>query len=136
MNSLLKMTANKTITPIKTTQSLIALYCGSRGDCTSAMRALHDMMTRVMAIDIFGPRYGTVPYYTPIPSPQRRNHRTIIILTYIIISRQIMAAALPPSVPAFRALKLGVVDCTFEIKSFDTESFLGVLLIRHLHLTG
>lgn len=30
MNSLLKMTANKSITPIKTTQSLIALYCGSR----------------------------------------------------------------------------------------------------------
>jgi len=58
MNSLLKMTANKTITPIKTTQSLIALYCGSRTGNKPIYRDTAIELAQHIANQGFGIVYG------------------------------------------------------------------------------
>ena len=58
MNSLLKMTANKSITPIKTTQSLIALYCGSRTGNKPIYRDTAIELAQHIATQGFGIVYG------------------------------------------------------------------------------
>ena len=58
MNSLLKMTANKSITPIKTTQSLIALYCGSRTGNKPIYRDTAIELAQHIANQGFGIVYG------------------------------------------------------------------------------
>ena len=58
MNSLLKMTANKSITPIKTTQSLIALYCGSRTGNKPIYREKAIELAQHIANQGFGIVYG------------------------------------------------------------------------------
>lgn len=58
MNSLLKMTANKTIPPIKTTQSLIALYCGSRTGNKPIYRDTAIELAQHIANQGFGIVYG------------------------------------------------------------------------------
>ncbi|MBP9787747.1 MAG: TIGR00730 family Rossman fold protein [Acinetobacter sp.] len=58
MNSLLKMTANKSIPPIKTTQSLIALYCGSRTGNKPIYRDTAIELAQHIANQGFGIVYG------------------------------------------------------------------------------
>jgi uncharacterized protein (TIGR00730 family) len=58
MNSLLKMAANKSITPIKTTQSLIALYCGSRTGNKPIYRDTAIELAQHIANQGFGIVYG------------------------------------------------------------------------------
>ncbi|MBH2002247.1 MAG: TIGR00730 family Rossman fold protein, partial [Moraxellaceae bacterium] len=58
MNSLLRMSEKKSITPIKTTQSLIALYCGSRTGNKPIYRNKAIELAQHIANQGFGIVYG------------------------------------------------------------------------------
>ena len=58
MNSIVKMTENNETSPIKTTQSLIALYCGSRAGNKPIYRDTAIELTQHIATQGFGIVYG------------------------------------------------------------------------------
>ena len=58
MNSIVKMTENNEISPIKTTQSLIALYCGSRTGNKPIYRDTAIELAQHIATQGFGIVYG------------------------------------------------------------------------------
>lgn len=58
MNSIVKMTENNAISPIKTTQSLIALYCGSRAGNKPIYRDTAIELAQHIATQGFGIVYG------------------------------------------------------------------------------
>ena len=58
MNSIVKMTENNETSPIKTTQSLIALYCGSRTGNKPIYRDTAIELAQHIATQGFGIVYG------------------------------------------------------------------------------
>ncbi len=58
MNSIVKMTENNATSPIKTTQSLIALYCGSRAGTKPIYRDTAIELAQHIATQGFGIVYG------------------------------------------------------------------------------
>ena len=58
MNSIVKMTENNATSPIKTTQSLIALYCGSRAGNKPIYRDTAIELAQHIATQSFGIVYG------------------------------------------------------------------------------
>ena len=58
MNSIVKMTDNNETSPIKTTQSLIALYCGSRTGNKPIYRDTAIELAQHIATQGFGIVYG------------------------------------------------------------------------------